>query len=117
MKNRCPDDESFGNAFGIQTKEIIEEAFKLLTTIREKVVTRNYEPYILANGRTFRPEGMTLDKQDRAYKHDHVVCTTGLGMVYSRKNGREVTSEQPRMTLFTKPQVLTEGNLTDMIAD
>ncbi|KAG8937831.1 hypothetical protein FRC00_000355 [Tulasnella sp. 408] len=116
MKNRSPDDESFANALQPQTKEIVEEAFKLLNTLQEKMVTRNYEPYTFGNGRTFRPEKMILDKQDTEYPDDHVVCTTGLGMSYTRKKGRELTSESPRTYVFKKPQVLTDGNLNDMVA-
>ncbi|KAG8929075.1 hypothetical protein FRC01_004907 [Tulasnella sp. 417] len=90
MKNRCPDDESFTNALEPQMKEIVEEAFKLLTAIQEKMVTANYEPYTRENRRSFRSDRMTLGKQDSEYPDDHVVCSTGLGMVYSRKKGRNL---------------------------
>ncbi|KIO27476.1 hypothetical protein M407DRAFT_232735 [Tulasnella calospora MUT 4182] len=116
MKNRCPDDESFESALKPQTKEIVEEAFKLLTTIQEKMVTTNYAPEVRGNGRTFRPEKMTISKQDTEYPNDRVVCTTGLGMLYSGKKGRELSSESTRMHTFRKPEVLTEGNLNDMVA-
>ncbi|KIO22621.1 hypothetical protein M407DRAFT_216245 [Tulasnella calospora MUT 4182] len=115
MKNRCPDGESFRNTLQPQTREIVEEAFKLLTTIQEKMVTANYEPYIRPNGRPFRSDKMNLSKQDKEYPNDHVVCTTGFGMLYSRRTGRELTSES-RMHIFKKPQVLTEANLHDMVA-
>lgn len=93
----------------------MEEAFKLLTTIQEKVVTTNYEPYIRPNGRRFNPDKMTLSKQDKEYPDDHVVCTTGFGMLYSRMKGRELNAES-RMHIFKRPQVLTEANLHDMVA-
>ncbi|KAG9009249.1 hypothetical protein FRB90_008493 [Tulasnella sp. 427] len=115
MKSFCPNPESLTKAFQDQTKDIIDQAFQLLTIIRERSVTKNYEPQILANGRTFRPEKMSLGKQDTEYAEDFVVCTVGLGLAYSYKKGRENTAELS-LQILRKPQVLTGGNLNDLVA-
>ncbi|KAG9009247.1 hypothetical protein FRB90_008491 [Tulasnella sp. 427] len=116
LKSRCPDTETFKAAFLDQTREIVQETSKLLTTIQERMVTTNYRPYLFKNGRTFRPEKMALGKQDTPFQNDSVVCTVALGMLHSRKRARENSEEEPPFFMFSKPQVFTEGNLNDLIA-
>lgn len=115
MKNRCPDDQAFANAFQLQMKEIMDETFKLLTNIQEKIMTTNYHTYRPPNGGPFSSETMDVDKQDRRYPNDIVVSTTGLGLLYSQKKGREISNQPPPMYVFKKPQVLTEKTLNEMI--
>lgn len=116
MKDRCPNDQAFTAAFRPQLRVIIEEAFKLLTTIQERMLTVNYEPYTPPNGDEFNPEFMDVDQEDKTFPNDHVVCTTGLGLFYWRKEGREATSKMSPKSVFKKAQVLTEGNLNYLVA-
>lgn len=115
MQGRCPNYQIFLDAFQAQTQEIIKEAFKLRTNIQERVLTANYDPYIPANGTAFRAETMGIDEEDQRFNNDVVVCTVRLGMMCSRKNGRDSSSNIIN-ELFEKPVVLTRYNLEDIVA-
>ncbi|KAG8996768.1 hypothetical protein FRB90_012642 [Tulasnella sp. 427] len=117
LKNRCPAPEAFATVFEPKLKDIIRHAFQLLTDIQESMMTTNFEPYVPPSGIPFDPKNMDVNPQDKAdYAGDVVVCVTGVGLLYSRKNGRERTNEVPMKDVFKKPKVLTEANLGDIVA-
>lgn len=111
MKSHCPDEQAFKDAFQPQLHAIMDEAFGLSTIIQERRVTANYEPYMPPSGTPFQPESMVVETRDKAFPDDHVVCTTGLGLLYWKKEGRVRTSEPSPKHVFTEAQVFTERNL------
>ncbi|KAG9009251.1 hypothetical protein FRB90_008495 [Tulasnella sp. 427] len=117
LKNRCPAPAAFATVFEPKLKDIIRHAFQLLTDIQESMMTTNFEPYVPPSGIPFEPKNMDVNPQDKTdYAGDVVVCVTGVGLLYSRKNGRERTNEVPMKDVFKKPKVLTEANLKDIVA-
>lgn len=114
LRNSCPDDQTFINTFQAQLTAIMDDAFKLQGSIQEKMLTANYDPYLPANGTPFREDFMEVDKADEVFPEDTVVCTTRLGVTLSRKKGRE-NSWDVEKEVFLKAQVLTEGNLADIL--
>ncbi|KAG8938627.1 hypothetical protein FRC04_008140 [Tulasnella sp. 424] len=114
LRSSCPDDQTFVNTFQPQLTAIIEDAFKLQGSIQEKMLTANYDSYLPANGTPFREDLMEVDKADQVFPKDTVVCTTRLGVTLSRKKGRENLWDVEK-EVFLKAQVLTEGNLTDIL--
>ncbi|KIO27485.1 hypothetical protein M407DRAFT_232745 [Tulasnella calospora MUT 4182] len=116
MKSQCPDDQAFENAFQTQLRAIMEEAFELSTAIQERMITANYEPYMPRSGDSFQSEFMAVEKGDEIFPDDHVVCTTGIGLLYWKKEGRENTSRLSPKLVFKAAQVFTEGNLMELVA-
>ncbi|KAG8938220.1 hypothetical protein FRC04_009248 [Tulasnella sp. 424] len=114
LRSNCPDDQTFINTFQAQLTAITEDAFKLQGSIQEKMLTANYESYLPVNGTSFQEEFMEVDKADEVFPKDTVVCTTRLGVTLSRKKGRENLWDVEK-EVFLKAQVLTEGNLTDIL--
>ncbi|KIO27482.1 hypothetical protein M407DRAFT_243338, partial [Tulasnella calospora MUT 4182] len=57
---------------------------------------------------------MVVDKEDREFSRDAVVCTTRLGMVSTRKRERE--NSRIRREYSLKAQVLTDCNLRAFLA-
>ncbi|KAG8929080.1 hypothetical protein FRC01_004912 [Tulasnella sp. 417] len=115
LKSACPDNQTFVDDLQTQMTEIMEEAFKLRADIQEKKVTANYDPYLPRNGTPFQSDLMEVTKGDEQYSNDTVVCTTRLGMICSRKRGRENSSDVMKEVAL-KPQVLTDQNLGDIIS-
>ncbi|KAG8937828.1 hypothetical protein FRC00_000352 [Tulasnella sp. 408] len=115
MQRQFPEDKVFWDAFQVQIREIMEEAFKLRTTVQERTLTANYDPYLPANGTPFRAESMDIDEDDQVFDNDIVVCTVWLGMTSSHKNGRDASS-RIQTGLFEKAVVLTKCNLEDILA-
>lgn len=111
MKSHCPDDQAFEDAFKTQLHAIMDEAFGLSTIIQERRVTANYEPYMPPSGTPFQPESMVVETRDKTFPDDYVVCTTGLGLLYWKKEGRVRTSEPSLKHVFKEAQVFTERNL------
>lgn len=110
MQNRFPSDQSLVDDFQAELRIIITEAIELSYMIREKMITANYEPYVPAGGAPFDPKFMAVEQQEKAAPDDRVICTTGIGLLYWRKEGGEGTSKTSPKLAFKKAQVFTVGN-------
>ncbi|KAG8902707.1 hypothetical protein FRC01_009499, partial [Tulasnella sp. 417] len=117
MKSHCPNEKTFEDAFQAQLHSIMEEALGLSTILQERRITANYEPFVPPTGAPFQPESMVVETRDKIFANDHVVCTTGLGLLYWKKEGRERTSERSPKHVFKEAQVFTERNLNNAFAD
>ncbi|KAG8937834.1 hypothetical protein FRC00_000358 [Tulasnella sp. 408] len=111
MQNRLPNDQSLMDDFQDELRIIMTEAIELSYMIREKMITANYEPYVPSGGASFEPKFMTVEQQEKAAPDDRVICTTGIGLLYWRKEGGEGTSKTSPKLAFKKAQVFTVGNL------
>ncbi|KAG8929280.1 hypothetical protein FRC00_001497 [Tulasnella sp. 408] len=116
MKSQCPNGQAFEDAFQDPLRSIMEEAFRLSATIQEKMITANYGPYLPRIGAPFDPESMVVEKGDKVSANDHVVCTTGIGLLCRKKEGRDSTSSLSPEYFFKPAQVFTEASLNNLIA-
>ncbi|KAG9044027.1 hypothetical protein FS837_008863 [Tulasnella sp. UAMH 9824] len=115
MKSQCPNDQAFEDAFQSPLRSIVEEAFGLSTMIQERMITANYGPFLPRSGDPFDPKTMVVEKGDKVSENDHVVCTTGIGLVCWKKEGRDSTSKLSPQFVFKEAQVFTEASLNDLI--
>lgn len=116
MKSQCPNDQALENAFQAPLRAIMEETFGLATIIQEKMITANYGPHLPPSGAPFDPESMVVEKGDKVSANDQVVCTTGIGLLCWKKEGRDSSSRLWPQYVFKQAQVFTEASLNDLIA-
>jgi hypothetical protein len=97
-----------------QLDDIAHAAIRLSAQLKEKVITRDYVPY-MPTGRSYRPERMDLAYNAPGLPpKDSVVGTLRLGILMELKPGRENTELQAR--ILKPAQVITQGLLQDLLA-
>lgn len=114
MHSQCPNDQSLEDAFQAPLRDIVEEAFRLATMIQENIITANYGPFLPRSGDPFDPETMVVEKGDKVSPNDQVVCTTSIGLLCWKKEGRDSTSSLSPQYVFKQAQVFTEASLIDI---
>lgn len=114
LKKDCLSHGQFEDVFNPQLEEIMTCAFKLASTLKEDVVTKNFVSYYPLEGDRFNEQTMVVEDEEAGLE-EFVGCTTRLGMEYTCKPARENTAKLTKS--FVKAQVVATSAVKEMVPD